>query len=190
MLLTPEFKDVWDYWHSIRGDKLIPNKKDFDPMKIVRDLGGISLLAWKNGEWINRIVGGKIVDDIGVDFSGHKLYQKTSSGIQDFGRKHLGNIMNHPAGWQGVFVEREVSGLLRESCVLCLPVEVDNDRNNQIISVRKLASDEVIGIDSAYPELVVLGINHMSFIDLGAGLPAIDPDECTASTACQVRAKL
>ncbi|WP_417317347.1 PAS domain-containing protein [Emcibacter sp.] len=172
MFFTHEFQDVWEYWLSICGNNIIPNKKDFDPAALSAQLGEIGIFDWEGDELYLRVLGSDIIEEIGVDFSGHKLLSKGLPSVTGFAKAYFRTIFNFPCGLQTISVERKRSGLLVEAALLFLPLDVEGRNDNQILVYRQhLAS---AGYDSKYPDFVHLGINQIIMIDLGCGTPDID----------------
>ena len=174
MFLAPEFKEVWDYWCRIRGTGIIPDRRDLNPAELSEYLGWLAIADWDGDELYMRLLGSDIINEIGVDFSGNKLFQKGLPQVTEFARDHFRTIFNHPCGFQLVFVERKSSGLLVEAAILLLPLEVEGAGDKQILCYRRHLDS--VGYDKKHPGIVQLGINRMSYIDLGCGVPDLDLD--------------
>ncbi|WP_321393192.1 PAS domain-containing protein [Emcibacter sp.] len=180
MFITPEFYNVWEYWNNIRGDRIIPERKKLNPADLSDYLGWLAILDWKGDELNMRLLGSDIIKEVGVNFSGNKLFEKGLPRVTDFAWSNFKKIFNFPCGFQLVFVERKTSGLLVEAAILLLPLAVEGIEDNQILCYRRHLGS--VGYDSKYPDIVQLGINRMSYIDLGCGVPDIDLEEHLLTT--------
>ncbi|MFC7049701.1 PAS domain-containing protein [Emcibacter nanhaiensis] len=168
----PEFSRLWEYWLSICGDAMIPDRENFNPANLTSLLSDIGILDWDGEKYYLRLLGTSAIDELGIDFSGPKSTQMSAAPVRDFVMSNFKTIFNFSCGLQAVVVERGRAGLVVEAAILFLPMATGEGKLNQALTCRRHLT--TLGYDGKYPDLIQLGINRMNFIDLGSGVPDID----------------
>jgi len=71
-LPTPFLQMAYDHWATLRGDRVMPARADFDPMDIPRALPNIVLIEVQKEplDFLYRVVGSVIVHHSATSFSG------------------------------------------------------------------------------------------------------------------------
>jgi len=62
--------DLYRYWDAKRDGKLMPTRRDIDPIEIPRLLPSIALVDRRDGTYRWRLMGSRIVHDFGCDLTG------------------------------------------------------------------------------------------------------------------------
>lgn len=58
---SPTLSEALDYWESLRGERAIPSRTDFDPMKIARMLPSVLLMdVLSEDRFVYRLGGGEL----------------------------------------------------------------------------------------------------------------------------------
>lgn len=71
------------YWKDKRGEREMPAREDIDPLDIPRLLPDIFLVdVLDDGDYRYRLVGGRIVERAGANYTGLKLSEISSRGSQ------------------------------------------------------------------------------------------------------------
>jgi hypothetical protein len=138
-------RELWAYWDSIRGEKAMPSRADFDPLDIPRLLPNLILFDVEPGtrRLKARLVGTQVVATYGIDYTGRYLDEI------DFGA-HRDDILRDyyrcldtaaPCLTQSSFWSDR--GLTYSMQRLILPLSDDGRTVNKLLAC--LAFDRVVG---------------------------------------------
>jgi hypothetical protein len=107
----PRLREVLDYWNLLRGDRQMPRREAFDPMKVKRSLGLISITEVLRG---------------GEDFR-YILYGSEIARVQD--RDFTGNLVSElPPPEFGRFVQSHLREVVAEGIPTAYRIRVISDR--------------------------------------------------------------
>lgn len=86
---SPEFRaafqlDVLQHWHDIKGEKFLPNKRDFRPQNFPKYLGQLAIISVDDdGSFFDRLTGGTICDVLKLAEGTAKLLSSADPNVRD-----------------------------------------------------------------------------------------------------------
>ncbi len=177
--LEPGNQALLDYWYTIRDDAVVPDRAAFKPADVRHLLPHLMLLEYRgHGALIYRLIGNAIVDKLGTDFTGlcHLDIVPQTRRLQTAARYR--DILAIPCGMS---VHRALRTKYGAAVVLeCLYLPL-RDRRGAITQL--IGSANVIRAYDRQTERACSReqLHKISFIDLGAGTPAITPQPIAAA---------
>lgn len=134
----PKIREVHDYWRSIHPAVGLPGRQHFDPVDIPRLLPNIGLIDAQGpeGDFIFRLMGTKLVDFYGADFTGKPFvsaYQKAteSQAYNDL----CATLADHLPRWrrgQASFVRNREFVIIER---IYLPFASDGETVNMVLGL-------------------------------------------------------
>jgi hypothetical protein len=125
------------YWEAKRGERAMPARKDIDPLDIPRLLPDIFLVdVLDDGDYQYRLVGGRIVERAGANYTGLKLSEIASRSSQPL----LLEIYEHVLATRRP-VQRELPYRMRFTRipssykVLVMPLSADGERVDMLLGI-------------------------------------------------------
>lgn len=159
---------LWSYWSSIRNGGLVPYRRDFDPMAIVRQLPVVSLVEREAPQvWIIRLVGTEIVNRSG-ELTGRNFLDLLAPEQRADQDRRLAELLEHPCGSVSVRSNIRRAGSSYLVRTVTLPLRSNDGKTRMLI-----ATNEEVDRDRLAPksDLGHLRIAERRFIDIGAGKP-------------------
>ena len=160
-------RQLYDYWLTQRGDRPVPLRRDIDPIAIPRLLPHLIIAERaEDGDLRYRLVGTRIVEAHGVDYTGWRLSHLAKGEALELAHQLYGPVMAEglPVYSEGPF--RWPGGEYRWTRRLHLPMSLDGDgvdmalvgqvfdtraAANTSAMVRPATADELVGDESAAP---------------------------------------
>lgn len=134
---SPKFRELMAYWDRKRGTRAMPRRADIDPLEIPKHLGWliiVEVLA-EPERFRFRLVGTKVVDAYGRDFTGKTVAQ--AFGDDPVGLSFLMELFGAIAEKRAVARARGPirSGhlMLRDSDALLLPLDAGDGTVGMIL---------------------------------------------------------
>lgn len=159
---------LWTYWSSIRAGALVPYRRDFDPMAIVRQLPIISLIERVSAlQWPIRLVGTEIVNRSG-ELTGRNLIDLVAPEQRAEQDRLLTDQLEHPCGSVGVRTNVRRSGTGYLVRTVTLPLRRADGKACMLISTNEEVDRDMLAPRSALGQM---RIAERRFIDIGAGKP-------------------
>jgi hypothetical protein len=160
---------LWSYWSSIRAGGLVPYRKDFDPMAIVRQLPIVSLIEREAPMlWPIRLVGTEIVNRSG-ELRGRNFLDLVAPEQRAEQDRRLSSLIEHPCGSISLRTNVRRSGASYLVRTVTLPLRSPDGRTRMLIATNEEIDRDVLAAKSALGQL---RIAERHFIDIGAGKPA------------------
>lgn len=160
---------LWSYWSSIRAGSLVPYRKDFDPMAIVRHLPIVSLIERAAPMlWPIRLVGTAIVNRSG-ELTGRNFLELLAPEQRAEQERRLTDLLEHPCGSVGLRTNVRRSGTGYLVRTVTLPLRGSDGKTRMLIATNEEIDRDVLAPKSALGQL---RIAERRFIDIGAGKPA------------------
>jgi hypothetical protein len=166
----PSTANFFQYWDKLPKKNLVPDRSDFDPLKIVKLMPQIVMVEYHESNAPSfRLVGTEIVDRLGFDPS-RKSYlsfmdQKLTAVFWSVSQA----ILSTPCGGYFRVKVKSAHGYTFDLDFLDLPMS--NEQSGSQIILAHMA--EIAVADSAsQSETQILDINSVGWIDIGSGCPA------------------
>jgi len=169
--LGPAAQELWTAWSRLPSRNFVPDRKDFDPMTIIRILPIVSLLERTGPEdWVFRLVGTEIERRWGRKIAGIDFADIVSPEAAAVMRQELRHIVEWPCG---SLTQRRVefhSGRRAAIETLRLPLRAPDGRVVLILG----CSGELPGRRSELADRPreIITITEQRYLDIGAGSPA------------------
>lgn len=64
--------ELYEYWNTVRKERLAPTRSDIDPLEMIRFLPLIGLIERRSDGYFWRLMGSAIVEHFGQDFTGQR----------------------------------------------------------------------------------------------------------------------
>lgn len=130
----PRFRQLYDYWHEIRGRRAMPSRQDIDPLDLKDLLGWLLLIdvEWAPLRFRFRLIGTEIVAIRGMDLTG-RYFDEGVFPAQDIVLKFNTRVATEPCiGFQRAL---DTMRDARAGCIsrLSLPLSSDGRQVNMII---------------------------------------------------------
>lgn len=168
VLHTAGALQFFDYWNSLPKVNFVPDRKDFDPLKIRRLMPFVSILEIVSPDRVEmRLIGTDLVQRMGYDPTGQNYLDSFEPDSRPEYLKILYTQINHPCGRRSTLQTREKNGILSQVEVLALPMSHMKSGHPLLMSC--FARTESVGFDPG--ERKVRGLDDVVWIDIGAGLP-------------------
>lgn len=144
-LATRGQRELFDYWLQSAGDRLMPARADFDPLKVPRLLPHLALIDLRAGfdEGLFRLAGTHLRDIYGVEITGRRLTDVFSGRRAPYWRSVHARVVGDGMPAHGVVRGPAVG---REHVVLRwlrLPLSDDGDRVDRILCYDIAAPSDV-----------------------------------------------
>jgi hypothetical protein len=179
--LTSLHVDLYRYWQGRRRDGRLPARADIDPTAIVALLPHLTLVDIVDGRFRYRLVGTKVVEDLGRELTG--AFIGASVQPPDYAAK-ICAVYEHarsravPVFAQGGY--RTPTGAVHSVSRLLLPLAADGRRVDMLI-VSRVAH---------YPDPNVVGIDWLGAADgMVSGFVEVDSEAEVAERARAWEAK-
>jgi hypothetical protein len=170
--LGPVAHQLLTYWAALPKRAGVPDRRDFDPMAIVRILPVVSLLQRvADDEWRFRIAGTEIERRWERRFTGvnYLAIDIVAPRAADMMRREFCRIVNWPCGsWSRRTVKFQ-SGRAAVIETLRLPLRADDGDISLILSCSEEFSSGITLQPDAPREIIQ--ITQQQFLDIGAGVP-------------------
>jgi hypothetical protein len=173
-LRSQESQAFEDFWRTLRGDKLVPARADFQPTKARRFLGDIVLMEAPSEQrpvYRIRVTGQRFDNLVGVNLTGRNnldfMPEKYHAGSVAAGRL----VVEMPCGMWQISPAHLVRGYATNLEITAFPLAADESGQAYILmqvlpagglNSVSLPIDQGLGIDTA--------VTHQ-YIDIGAGTP-------------------
>jgi hypothetical protein len=164
---------LWSYWSSIRAGGLVPHRKDFDPMAIVRQLPIVSLIERQAPMlWPIRLVGTEIVNRSG-ELTGRNFLDLVTLEQRAEQDRRLADLLEQPCGSISLRTNVRRVGTSYLVRTVTLPLRDADGRVRMLIATNEQIEHDVLAPKSALGQL---RIAERRFLDIGAGTPtSLDP---------------
>lgn len=169
--LGPIAFELLTAWLQLPRERLVPDRRGFDPMAIVRLLPVISIIEREREEaWRFRLVGTEIERRWGRVMTGTDCFDGVSPPAVAVMRRELKRVVEWPCGsWSRRRVELR-SGRAAAIETLRLPMRGNDGAVNQILSCSGELGDTLLA--SVDPTREIIRIVEQEYLDIGAGRPA------------------
>jgi hypothetical protein len=173
---TDESRAFEGFWRSLRGDKLVPSRDDFQPVKARRFLGDIVLMeapGEQNPSLRIRVTGQRFDNLIGANLTGQDnldfMPQEYRAGAIATARK----MIEQPCGLWQISPAHLVRGYATNLEITAFPLSADKDGKSYLLThvlpagglkPVSMPTDHGIGIDTAAT---------FRYLDIGAGEPSM-----------------
>lgn len=169
-MLTDRGKVLVEYWRRLRGDALLPASEDLMLEQLGKEVAACIYCEWEDEERLNILyAGASTVEELGVDASGHDLFEFSSTKNKEVARLLFAAVRDHPCGALSTATFLGAGGVLMLFEMLYLPVLHKGAASRLLMSVAasspNFRSGDVKGANQAS------GFDELFFIDLGAGTP-------------------
>lgn len=92
-------QSLFDYWCSIRGREIVPNRSDIKPVAILPLLPNLMILEYRaDGTLIYRLAGTACADKLGVDLTGSNLFDYIAPHQRAQAALRVNIVRDHPCG--------------------------------------------------------------------------------------------
>ena len=125
----PEILQFFSAWHAIRGDRIVPYRRDFDPIAIPALLSSIWLYRYEHerGDFVCRLAGEDVNEAWGRNIKGRTLREVIGAHDHPMVLERWRRIVSGPMLHYGFAVERMTNQELRRAERLILPLANDAD---------------------------------------------------------------
>lgn len=132
---SPPIRGMYEHWAALRGDRVMPYRRELDPAQITRYLPGIMLVDvhWEPLDFVYRLVGTREVEARGFDPTGRRVAdayfaKQADNAIENYRYVATGKAVLYDCEPVSVPGNRYLSG----EC-LFLPFTQDGGRVGQIL---------------------------------------------------------
>jgi len=134
---SPMLLRAYEYWQSMRGDRVLPARSDLDPLDIPDLLPNVILLDYlpKDHRLKVRLVGTLVVDMYGSDYTGMYLDEIDFGEVRD---KVLDDYMSAVTAARPLFsdhVFRQLGGALFDIERLIVPLSEDGTQVTMLLAI-------------------------------------------------------
>jgi len=170
--LGPTARALADYWASLPAPGFVPERRNFDPMRITRILPTISVLQREaDDRWCFRVAGTEIERRWARHVTGSNYFDIdfVSPAAAEIMRREFGTMAAWPCGsWsrrEVVFVSRRRAAIE----TLRLPLRANDGTTSLLVS----CSEEFCAPGAPDPDAPreIIRIVDQQFLDIGAGCP-------------------
>lgn len=159
------------YWLSLDPIDLVPCRDRFAPEELRGLMANLVIHELVSPDFIKlRLVGTAVVDDYGQEITDRNYLDFVEEERRPKASRAIHLVCEQPCGMLVHLRSTTASGniLTRES--IAFPMRNDNDVANLVYFCSSPARERETYIDDP-DELLVMGILHRRFIDIGAGIP-------------------
>ncbi len=172
---NPALRPLSEFWETVRGDRLMPSASDIDPSQIAYILKDVAILDVIDATNIQyRLAGTAIAERMGEDPTGNNLIEMTAPETRTVVSQILQTIVSQPAGAIAVYENVYSTGKRAVVESLYLPLQKSEGQSDRIVSVHS-RERTVTYEDEQARSIVAAKILDLTWIDIGAGLPANPP---------------
>lgn len=169
-------QSLFEYWCSLRGREIVPNRSDVKPVAILPLLPNLVILEYRDdGALVFRLAGTVFADSLGFELTGANLFDHIAPHQCDNAKHRMGVVRDYPCGL--LFSEKLQSKYNTPfiSEVICLPLRDSKGQITQLLGCASLIEHGVKGsLLNAPAHMITV---TAQFLDIGAGLPQTIPDE-------------
>lgn len=162
---------LWSYWWSLPREGSVPNRCDFDPMRIAAHLPVVSINEREpSGSWRVRLAGTGIGQRASRELTGADYLDLVEPDARVGENRRLVAMLAQPCGVAGVRRGIRASLLQYWISVLALPLRDSKGgvrfliSTNEDLERRKAPEDD---------PLIRMGPIEGQFVDVGAGVPVV-----------------
>ena len=171
--LQPEALLLFEAWSRLPRVDGVPARSSFDPVSVARILPVISLIQWISAtEWRVRLAGTELERRWGRPLTGLNYADVMSPPVTAITFHEFETICTQPCGsWSLRHLELR-SGRRLETDTLRLPLRASDGSVSLIITSNgELGTDLLCQTD---PSQEVITVVEQQFLDIGAGIPALN----------------
>lgn len=172
--LAPESTHLLEQWSAWRGERLLPRRSDIDLASIKKYLSGVSLVEVRGPEQvIFKVAGGGFRDYLGFELTGRNYLDLVDPARRAEIALGVQLVIGKPCGIFYVTPHRFPSGAIVPVEVMSLPIEADRPGGPRLILSSNeplIRRQEDVRVAQEQPLAHPTSYN---FIDIGAGLPAL-----------------
>lgn len=169
-------QSLFEYWCSIRGREIVPNRSDIKPAAILPLLPNLMILEYRaDGTLIYRLAGTACADKLGIDLTGSNLFDHIAPHQRTKARLRINMVRDRPCGLlvYEKLRSRHDTPFIAE--IIYLPLRDRDGAITQLIgSVVMVERGEKGAMMDAPAHMVAVAAQ---FLDIGADLPQPVPGE-------------
>ena len=170
--LLPPFKDLFDYWHALKGEKRLPLKSDFSPAGI-RHLAADLILTERtiDDRWIRRLqAAGRVEASGGVNLEGHDVIAELPLAQGQMFLSAIDASHKYPCAHYAVFMIEFENGWILPTESLSLPLHEPHSKSLFTIALMHVRDKNAVKYASMSP-LCDWSVAAMCLADIGFGAP-------------------
>jgi len=163
-------QSLFEYWCSVRGGEIVPNRSDIKPVAILPLLPNLMILEYRADDaLVYRLAGTACAEKLGIDLTGSNLYDHIAPHQRTMAKLRVNIARDHPCGllvYEKLHSRRHIPFLAE---IIYLPLRDRDGVITQLIgSVAIVERGEKGAITNAPPPMMAVAAQ---FLDIGAGMP-------------------
>ncbi|WP_420404847.1 PAS domain-containing protein [Nisaea sp.] len=170
--LSPQGNEFLDYWLSLRSDRMMPDRAEFDPVGIKHLLPYIVIHELIDPQTIRlRLVGTGVVNQYGQESTGRNYLDFVEPERRAKASEAIFLVREHPAGMSVTLKSLTRNGRSTLRRTIALPVDDPKERRKFVYfcSTRQETSERP---PTEMAALAVQSVADRHYFDIGAGTPA------------------
>lgn len=163
-------QSLFEYWCSIRGREIVPNRSDIKPVAILPLLPNLMILEYRADDaLVYRLAGTACAEKLGKELTGSNLFDHIAPHQRTNARFCVNMVRGHPCGLlvYEKLQSRHNTPFVAE--IIYLPLRDSNGVITQLIgSVAVVKRGEKEAMTHAAQPMIAVAAQ---FLDIGAGMP-------------------
>lgn len=163
-------QSLFEYWCSIRGREIVPNRSDVKPVAILPLLPNLMILEYRaDGALVYRLAGTACAEKLGIDLTGSNLFDHIAPHQRTNAKLRVNMVRDHPCGLLVYEKLQSKHNTPFVAEIIYLPLRDRDGVITQLIgSVVIVERGEKEAMTNAPSPMMAVAAQ---FLDIGAGMP-------------------